>query len=380
MKQRLTLFFLLLSVLAGLTFSQFERGADAAARRAASPLACPGGNILYVNAAVVGGAGDGSSWANAYSSLAAALAANCPNVTQIWVAQGTYKPTSVADRNASFTLRNNLAIYGGFTTGQFSLDERNPNPATNGTVLSGDLNGDDGANFANNDENSYHVISCDGTNHTAILDGFTIKGGWANGAEPNNRGGGMYNENSRPLLTNLSFSGNKGLNGGGMYNIYSDPKLTNVSFIGNSASNHGGGMYNENSRPTLTNATFIGNSASNRGGGVYNETFGSPTLINVSFSGNSSTAGGGIFNNNQSYPAIRNSILWGDSGGEIVNDFSNPSVSSSTVQGGYPGNFAIDPQFISPSNLRLQATSRSSTLVRPTFRSRPPIWTAIRVC
>lgn len=115
---------------------------------------------LYVNAAVNGGLGDGSSWANAHATLTAALvhadASGCTNVTQIWVAQGTYKPAGVnGDRTATFTLKNGLALYGGFSGTETQLSQRNANPATNNTVLSGDLNGDDGANFANNGENSY---------------------------------------------------------------------------------------------------------------------------------------------------------------------------------------------------------------------------------
>jgi acetyl-CoA C-acetyltransferase len=45
------------------------------------------------------------------------------------------------------------------------------------TVLSGDLLGDDGQGFANNKENSYHIVTGSGTNDTAALDGFTITAG-----------------------------------------------------------------------------------------------------------------------------------------------------------------------------------------------------------
>ena len=59
------------------------------------------------------------------------------------------------------------------------LGETDPNARDVGnyeTVLSGDLNGDDGPNFANNGENSYHVVTGSGIDETAILDGFTISG------------------------------------------------------------------------------------------------------------------------------------------------------------------------------------------------------------
>jgi hypothetical protein len=37
------------------------------------------------------------------------------------------------------------------------------------TILSGDLNDDDGPDFANNWDNSYHVVTGNGTDATAIL-------------------------------------------------------------------------------------------------------------------------------------------------------------------------------------------------------------------
>ncbi|MFN8473722.1 MAG: choice-of-anchor Q domain-containing protein [Anaerolineae bacterium] len=307
---------------------------------ASATPACPSGTTLYVNASVSGGVGDGSSWPNAYTTLSAALttATTCSNVTQIWVAQGTYKPAGPnGDRNATFALKNNLAIYGGFTSGQSNLTDRNTNPATNNTVLSGDLNGNDGANFANNGENSYHVLTGSGTASSAILDGFTVSGGNANGSFSAAEGGGLYNSGGSPTLTNVTFSGN--------------------------SASYGGGMYNLSGNPTLTNATFSGNSGYLAGGGLYNES-GSPTLTNVTFSGNSSAQGGGMASDSGS-PTIRNSILWGDTGGEIS---GSVTVSYSIVQGGYPGtgNLNQDPMFVAPvpspapssgSNLRLQYAS-----------------------
>src|SRR6266540_4249177 len=111
-----------------------------------------------------------------------------------------------------------------------------------------------------NTSNSYHVV----TGATgATLDGFTITAG--NGNDPsssNSSGGGMYNDTSSPVLTNLTFSGNSADYGGGMYNHNSDPTLTNVTFGGNSAIAEGGGMNNyAGSDPTLTNVTFSGNTA-----------------------------------------------------------------------------------------------------------------------
>ncbi|MCJ7696292.1 MAG: hypothetical protein MUO40_12840, partial [Anaerolineaceae bacterium] len=115
-------------------------------------------------------------------------------------------------------------------------------------------------------------------------------------------------------------------------------------FSGNSA-NYGGGLYNNNSSPTLTNVTFSGNTASNDGGGIYNTTNSSPTLINVTISNNSAPSGGGISNLDNSNPTLINVILWGNLPDQVHNNSSTPVITYSDIQGGYTGegNIDIDP-------------------------------------
>lgn len=69
------------------------------------------------------GANDGSSWANAFASLTAALAA-AQSGGEIWVAAGTYKPTSGTDRNQSFMMAISVAIHGGFAGSETERDQR----------------------------------------------------------------------------------------------------------------------------------------------------------------------------------------------------------------------------------------------------------------
>ena len=127
--------------------------------------------IVYVDGSAAG-LNDGTSWANAYTDLQDALAASG---NEVWVATGTYTPTTPnGDSAVTFQLRDGLSVYGGFVGGEATRGERDP--ATNVTVLSGDLNGDDGggtgvnARWYNMGENSYHVVMADGV--TALLDGF----------------------------------------------------------------------------------------------------------------------------------------------------------------------------------------------------------------
>jgi predicted outer membrane repeat protein len=266
--------------------------------------------IYYV---MPGGSGNCTSWATACDLQTALTTAGTGS--EIWAAAGAYKPTTdPANRTATFQLVGGVAVYGRFAGTEISRDERNP--AVNVTILSGDLNGDDGANFANNGENSYHVVT---GAIDAILDGVTITAGNANGdtALAQDRGGGMVNSFSNPNLDS--------------------PTLTNVTFNGNQATGDGGGMYNSFSFPMLNDVTFNGNQAAGLGGGMVNHSS-SPTLNNVTFSGNSASTdgGGGMYNNDESSPLLQNTILWGDTGGEVVNHNSLSTITASVVQGGCP--------------------------------------------
>jgi hypothetical protein len=273
------------------------------------------GTIRY---AAPGGTGDCSSWSNACTLQQALTAAGDDD--QIWVKKGVHYPDTtglINPRTATFTLKNKVAIYGGFAGTEALLSQRNWRG--NLTILSGDIDQNDtntdGNYIAENTThiqgaNAYHVVTGSGTNNTAVLDGFIITAGQADDYAnwPNERGGGMLNLGGSPTLSNLIFSGNFAVfYGGGMTNYNSSsPILTNVTFSGNSAtSGSGGGMFNANlSSPTLTNVTFSGNSASS-GGGMRNENNSNPTLTNVTFSGNSATNGGGMYNYSSS-PTLTN--------------------------------------------------------------------------
>mgnify|MGYP000971044013 FL=1 len=61
----------------------------------------------------------------------------------------------------------------------------------------------------------YHAVQCvNGEDSNSILEGFTITGGIASGAYPDDRGGGMLNLNSSPSIIECFFSNNVAWYGG----------------------------------------------------------------------------------------------------------------------------------------------------------------------
>lgn len=176
--------------------------------------------ILRVDSAASTG-GDGTSWPDAYKFLqdaidrAVQLEPDGENIIQIWVAAvpsaGAYFPDDdetsgpLPDHTAnstseSFQLHNHVEMYGGFlglATGgdEEFLSERDF--VNNVTTLSGDIDGDD----LIDDQNSQHVVKGNGTDESAILDGFTVKFGNARGSGENAQGGGILCGTSQDLGT-----------------------------------------------------------------------------------------------------------------------------------------------------------------------------------
>ena len=300
-------------------------------------------NILYVNKNVSGGNNRGGSWANAVTELADALVWAKENYDNAWattplkifVAKGTYKPLYSPEdgvkfgtdqgRDNSFLMVNNVQIYGGFDpdNGVDDLTDSRilPSTGSTGSVLSGDVNDDDGSDFANNSENSIRVIVSSGDVGKALLNGFTITG--ANGENNNDitvngnpiyqcSGAGVYNSKSSPTYKNLLLYGNHNTeSGGGMFSYQSSPKVRNSVFRNNKAKDGGAMANQDNSSPILTNVIFIQNEATADGGAIYNVDSSTPTFVNITVVGNTDTGGGdGIYNSNLAISALYNSIIW----------------------------------------------------------------------
>ncbi len=308
--------------------------------------------IIYVDDDAAG-VNDGSSWENAYIYLQDALvdANDSDKPVEIRVAGGIYTPDKGANqitgyRYATFQLINGVTIKGGYA----GLTDPNARDIElYETILSGDLNGDDGPNFENNTENSYHVVESSYKNETAVIDGFTITGGNNSWTLPENssniniwilpQGSGMYNEYGSPAIINCIFTGNRSdRSGGGIYNNNSNPILTNCSFSRNYAGANGGGMENNESNPIMTICVFNKNQALNNGGGM-NDNYSSPSLTNCIFSMNDAGAGGGggISNFNYCRPELTNCIFLKNTsvyGGGICNINDSSSTLANCIFSG----------------------------------------------
>ncbi len=331
--------------------------------------------VIYVDVAAAG-ANSGLSWADAFVHLQDALAAAGPG-DDIWVAAGTYTPdqgvaVTLGDRSATFLLESGVALYGGFPAGGGDWGSRNI--TANVTTLSGDLTANDGANFANNSENSYHVITGSGVDATAVLDGFTVTAGYGNGTTPNDRGAGMYSSNGQAIIRDCTFNANKATFGGGMTcEASSTMQLMRVTFSSNRSGDYaaGGGMRIYQSNPTLTECVFSGNWASsgaglhaasynglmlrcsflnnnveNNGAGLY--LYGAqamkslPNMVGCIFSGNTAqSSGGGIYCSFYTYPYLANCLFINNkaytAGGGMFSSEGGPKLTNCVFSGNKTG-------------------------------------------
>jgi hypothetical protein len=373
------------------------------------------------------GASNHSTWDLATNDLQAAIdgAAAGPEGGIIWVASGTYLPTTVfaaipippnppaGERHQSFVMRNNATVIGGFQGNESTLEERPADfldPA-NATILSGDV----GVALDITD-NSYHVVIFPlGSDETAVLQEVIITGGNANGSSDYyaNRGGGVHARNGGlvshcKIITNSAseygggaylFEGctidqseiannQASIDGGGVF-LNLGGQVAQTLIHSNSADNNGGGIFfdsNNTSAGTLTHSFVIGNTA-NKGGGV--GTYEGGNIINNFIANNSSEGnGGGIYLQTAGF-VLNNTVvgnhgdhgagIYGDVGGNIIhsvlwgnttpyasnNQFASADattlVNYSAIQGGTTAEGITNLVSLDPEN--------TGTDINPEFRN-----------
>ena len=289
--------------------------------------------VVYVNKNATG-ANNGNSWIDAYTTIQAGIDDADIADEEVWVAkvaaEGTYPEAII--------MKSGVKLYGGFNGTETARSQRNW--TTNITTIN--------ASTARSGSPAYHVVRMTAITNSTI-DGFTIKGGNADGGtDLDKRGGGIYcfNINNTNTITNNTISGNSAGDsnrgwGGGIYCYGSSPAITNNTISGNSIGwdGYGGGIYCYGSSPTITNNTITGNSALSNfgsGGGICCESSSSPIITNNTIAGNSATGNGSGIYCDSSSPSITNNTIAGNSagnygGGIYCHYSSSPTITNNTI-------------------------------------------------
>jgi hypothetical protein len=361
--------------------------------------------------------GTGLSWASPRKFLREALtqASQTQGPHEIWVkgdddADGiVYYPDNGGSDNVrteTFTLLENVKVYGGFAGGEAEAWQRKP--ALYKTVLSGDLAHDDNPadpfSATLTDDNAYHVVTADAVDVTAVLDGFTIRGGNSNGTASNQDRGaavlctGATEAKVRDCI--MEFNSANALGGAAYCGDQTAPRFAKCTFRPNRSLENGGAAATYKSTALFASCTFQANNAGAgyEGGGMYIikdlATSGEPVQIVNCFlvqNGSAGTASGGaisvhdpaemhfctfvdndasslggaVYNDPGEAILITGSILWANSaegGAQILNaDGSTLTVTWSDVQGGQAGidgggtltwqdSINTDPLFVDAAN------------------------------
>ena len=352
------------------------------------------------------GTKDGSSWANAHSSLADVLMAaqTCSNIYEVWVGAGVYHPAynpvdgSADNRDKTFLMPTSIQIYGGFPANPVDdvdkvekvydddtwelvevIDTRKPldDPTPDLSILSGDLN----KNGSIDNSDAYHVVVNAGG--YPRLDGLVISGGNANGSglatikgrniprssgggainigpygylmaqkvifrnnSATERGGAIYSENTTNYINNAVFHNNRSSEGGAIANdVSSTLWLTNALMRHNTAGSNGGAISNHyGSTTSIVNATITENTASVSSHGIYNNA--GDLKIHNSIVVRNSSSFTDVANTNSGTMEYKYSVLGGRDAGVIGDHNLNGLLSA---------NF---PTFVSATDYRLATGSK----------------------
>ena len=297
--------------------------------------AVPSGPTLYVDQGT--GADSlayGGDWGTPYRTLQAAMAAarnakwasSGVPFREIRVAAGTYRPDEgpglvAGDSSQSFTLLDSVAVYGGYPSGGGTRD---PNPGTNGTVLSGEI-----GIPSDTIDNSQHVVRARSVGRTSILDGFTITRGNARGPGTTSVGGGlllMWDEFSRvaPTLRNLRIKENFARSGAGLAMIAPPPLGDTEPIAGGVQTDEAqtqetGTGETAGAHPLFVNVDVVGNVAASGAGGMsllVGSGTGAPAFQNIRLLGNeaeqAAAFGVQVFPNATAAPEMTNVLVSGN--------------------------------------------------------------------
>ncbi|MDH7447415.1 ELWxxDGT repeat protein [Aquimarina sp. 2201CG14-23] len=283
--------------------------------------------VLYVSSTGTE-TNNGGSWTEATSlQHALKLAQQCPNIQEIWVQQGTYKPGK--NRFNTFSIPSNVKIYGGFDGTETNIAQRDW--VANITILNGDIGIPEQISG-----NTLTLLSLQNTNNVHI-DGFIIEE--ANAEFDNfidnladTRGGGIYLKNANnSSIVNCIFRNNFGQEGAAVYHTSgNNTKFINCLFYENEAQQTSP-IFVEADTANLINTTLVNNTAVS-GNGILGTKDATITLTNSILEGthtlNFNTTGTGSLTANYSYLKGENPTGTGNIDGTSITDVSFKDVAN----------------------------------------------------
>ncbi len=310
-------------------------------------------NIIYVDDTATG-ASNGTSWFHAFHFLQDALAQAVSGDT-IRVAQGTYRPNQAdgpvdTTRTATFELKDGVSLLGGFAGyGSFTPDVRNISQYE--TILSGDLDGDDlyvdpddwNARLyfseATRQDNAYSVVTSNENKSNAVLDGFTLYGGNADGGNEwplrESRGAGLFIYRGGPKIRHCKFNLNTAHEGGGAAYVYAAAAtITQCTFIQNFSGRYGAAIFNNGrASPVIAHCIFEDNRAHFQadGGAIYNQ--GSDVGVShCQFYHNDGGKNGGAIKSVRTDLVVTDCVFVGNSSGNAGGAMQNGRDSTVTIE------------------------------------------------
>ncbi|MEZ4325406.1 MAG: hypothetical protein R3B40_09335 [Polyangiales bacterium] len=283
-------------------------------------------NVVFVREGATG-AGDGTSWTDAFTNVQSAVTAAQADVPtgplkEIWIAEGSYRGES---NTTVLTTVTGLQVYGGFAGTEVQRSAR-PSPLRVSRI-SGDANGDDepltvavvaatrnAPDQPTRADNAALVVS---VVSDVRLDGITVSDGYTEvvqdgvgiriansatgvvlanvtvennvGAVFNASGAGAYlGTNATATFTGCSFVGNIAWNGAGLLTSTGTTlTISDASFEGNGTIGGQGTGLLTRGATTLTDAVFLDNEmVGNGGGALFSGSGGGFTALNVLLDGN----------------------------------------------------------------------------------------------
>ena len=176
---------------------------------------------VYVSGGAPGPVHNGLSWETAFLKIQEGINAAVAG-DNVWVSGGTYYE--------GIALKDGVALYGGFFDNAASFNQRDWQVFV--TIIDAGGNG--------------HAVFIDNCSSTFTrIDGFTIKNGYFQPYDPSytDGGGGVYCNQSNPVIENNTIIDNYGYFGGGIYALLSSPTIVNNIVMNNGALQGGAGIY-----------------------------------------------------------------------------------------------------------------------------------------